>query len=190
MRYRGRPQKHREQPSQITTMQSSRLMHYLKRQPDDKPPVHGLDNYDPHTVVIVIDNLRPNSQCPHNSQVSVTSSATAETARVVPHQPYILEQLPTTSVRNLGIFAAHLSIRTHVQRTVAGCFAALRSIRRSVPASLYQTLVVALVLSNATLAVITAQLCRHLQSVLNAAARSVAGLGRSDHITATLARLY
>ena len=59
--------------------------------------------------------------------------------------------LPSTSVRNLGIFFdADLSMRTHVQRTVAGCFAALRklrSIRRSVPASVYQTLVVELVLS-------------------------------------------
>ena len=107
--------------------------------------------------------------------------------------------LPSTSVRNLGIFFdADLSMRTHVQRTVAGCFAALRklrSIRRSVPASVYQTLVVALVLSrldygNATLAGISVQLCRHLQSVLNAAARSVAGLRRSDHITATLASLH
>jgi len=33
-------------------------------------------------------------------------------------------------------------------------------------------------------------LCRHLQSVLNAAARSVAGLRRSDHIIETLARLH
>ena len=51
-------------------------------------------------------------------------------------------------------------MRSHVQRTVAGCFAILRqlrSIRRSVPSSVFQTLVVALVLSrldygNATLA--------------------------------------
>jgi len=77
----------------------------------------------------------------------------------------------------------------------SGCFAALRklrSIRRSIPTSVYQTLVVALVLSrldygNATLAEIPSQLCRHLQAALNASARSVAGLRRSDHITATLA---
>ena len=37
---------------------------------------------------------------------------------------------------------------------------------------------------------IPASLCRHLQSVLNAAARSVAGLRRSDHITETLASLH
>jgi len=58
---------------------------------------------------------------------------------------------PSTSVRDLGIYLdADLSMREHVQRTVAGCFAALRklrSIRRSIPKSVYQTLVVALVLS-------------------------------------------
>ena len=36
----------------------------------------------------------------------------------------------------------------------------------------------------------TASLCRHLQSVLNAAARSVADLRRSDHITETLTSLH
>ena len=40
---------------------------------------------------------------------------------------------------------------------------------------------------NATLSGIPANLCRHLQSVLNAAARSVAGL--RHHITETLASL-
>jgi len=106
---------------------------------------------------------------------------------------------PSTSVRDLGIFIdAELSMRTQVQRTVAGCFAALRklrSIRRSVLASVYQTLVTVLVLSrldygNATLIRIPASLCRHLQSVLNAAARSVAGLRRSHHITDMLASLH
>jgi len=64
-------------------------------------------------------------------------------------------------VRDLSIYIdADLSMRSHVQRTVAGCFAVLRqlrSIRRFVPSTVYQTLVVALVLSrldygNATLA--------------------------------------
>jgi len=106
---------------------------------------------------------------------------------------------PPTSVRDLGIYLdADLSMREHVQRTVAGCFAALRklrSIRRSIPTPVYQTLVVALVLSrldygNTTLAGIPSQLCRHLQAVLNASARSVAGLRRSDHITAMLANFH
>ena len=50
---------------------------------------------------------------------------------------------PTTTVRDLGIFIdAILSMRSHVQRSVAGCFAVLRqlrSIRRSVPSSVYHT---------------------------------------------------
>jgi len=59
----------------------------------------------------------------------------------------------------------------------------------------YQTLVVSLLLTrldygNATLAGISAALLNSLQSVLNAAGRSIAGLRRSDHITVTLASLH
>ena len=43
---------------------------------------------------------------------------------------------------------------------------------------------------NATLAGISAALLNRLQSVLNAAARSIAGLRRSDHITVTLVSLH
>jgi len=80
----------------------------------------------------------------------------------------------------------------------ADCFAKLRqlrSIRWSVAASVYQLLVVVLVLSrldygNITLIGIPAYQLRHLQSVMNAAARSITGLRRSDHITDTLASLH
>ena len=73
-------------------------------------------------------------------------------------------------------------MQVHIQRSVASCFAVLRqlrSIRRTVPSSVYQSLVVALVLSrldygNATLAGLPASLLKRLQSVLNAAARSIA----------------
>ena len=90
-------------------------------------------------------------------------------------------------------FYTRLSMRSHVQRTVAGCFAVL--FRRSVPSSVFQTFVVALVLSrldygNATLVGLRANLLNRLQSVLKAAARSVAGLRRSDHITDTLASFH
>jgi len=89
-------------------------------------------------------------------------------------------------------------MRCHVQKTVASCFAVLRqrcSIRRSVPTSVYQTLVVALVLfrleyGNAVLVGLPGYLYSRLQSVLNAAARSIAGLRRSDHITDTLASFH
>ena len=67
--------------------------------------------------------------------------------------------------------------------------------RRSVPTSVYQTLIVALVLSrldygNSTLTGLTVCQLNRLQSVLNAAARSITGLRRSDHITDTLASLH
>jgi len=62
------------------------------------------------------------------------------------------------------------------------------------PFTVYQTLIVSLVLTrldygNATLAGISAAVLNRLQSVLNAAARSIAGLRRSDRITVTLASL-
>jgi len=102
----------------------------------------------------------------------------------------------SASVRDPGIyFDTDLSMRCHFQKTAANCFAVLRTqrrIRRSVPTSVYHTLVVALVLSrldygNAVLVGLPAYLYNRLQSVLNAAARSIAGLRRSDHITDTLA---
>jgi len=78
---------------------------------------------------------------------------------------------------------------------VAGCCAflrQLRSIQRSVPCFVFQILVVAVVLSrvgygNATLAGLPANLLNRLQSVLNASARSIAGLRHSAHITDNLA---
>jgi len=90
---------------------------------------------------------------------------------------------PTTSVRDLGIYIdSDLSMRTQVTHTVAAsCFAVLRqlrSIRRSVPDPMFQSLVVSLVLTklgygNTTLTVLPAYQYRRLQSVLNAAARLI-----------------
>jgi len=100
----------------------------------------------------------------------------------------------TTAMRDLGIYLdANLSMRSHVQRTVAGCFAILRQLRRirqSVPSSVFQTLVVALVLTrldygNATLAGLPAYLLNRLQSVLNASARLIAGLRLSIYLHRT-----
>jgi Reverse transcriptase (RNA-dependent DNA polymerase) len=107
--------------------------------------------------------------------------------------------VPVPSVRNLGVFIdADLVMRTHVQRTVSRCFAALRQlrqIRRSVPTATIQTLVVALVLSrldygNGVLVDLPAYLVRRLQSVQNAAGRLIYNLRRSDHITDALASLH
>jgi len=78
-------------------------------------------------------------------------------------------------------------MQTHVQLSVTGCFAVLRqlrSIRRLAPSTVYQSLVVALVLSrldygNETLAGLPTCLLNRLQSVLNAASRSIVGLHRA-----------
>jgi len=64
-----------------------------------------------------------------------------------------------------------------------------------VPSSVFQTLIVSLVLTkldfgNATLSVLPTNLLNRLQSVLNAAARWIAGLRRSDHVTDTLASFH
>jgi len=100
---------------------------------------------------------------------------------------------------DLDIFIdADLSMCTQVQQTVKSCFAMLRqlrSIRRSVPTPVYQSLVIALALSwhdygNITLIGITAYQLHRLQSVMNAAARSITGWGHSDHITDTRASLH
>jgi len=104
--------------------------------------------------------------------------------------------IPSSVVQDLGIYIdSDLSMQTHIQRSVAGCFAVLRqlrSIRQDVSSSVFQSLVVALVLSrldygNATLAGLPACLFIRLQSVLNPAARSIAGLRRLEHITYVLA---
>jgi len=88
-----------------------------------------------------------------------------------------------------------MSMRTHVLRTVSRCFGALRQIRRSVPTATLQMLVVRLVLSrldfgNSVLVGIPACLLRRLQSVLNAGARLIFQLRRSDNITDALVSLH
>jgi ribonuclease P/MRP protein subunit RPP40 len=102
----------------------------------------------------------------------------------------------STSVRNFSVYLdADLSMRSHVHNTVSKCFAMLRQLRnihRSVPASAYQTLILSLVLTkldygNTVLSGLSAHLIRRLQSVMNAAARSIAGLRHAEHTTNMLA---
>jgi len=106
---------------------------------------------------------------------------------------------PSTAVRILGIFLdADVSMRSQVSRTVSQCFGTLRqlrSIRRSVSQTVFQSLVAALVLTkldfgNATLAGIPSFLLDRLQAVMNAAARLVFQTSRHDHITPLLRRLH
>jgi len=105
--------------------------------------------------------------------------------------------MPVSVVRNLGIYIdIDVSMRTHVSKTVAACFAILRqlrSIRRSVPRSVLQSLVSSLVLQRldygyATLAGIPSHLTKWMQSVLNSAARLVFSESRYDRIYYILPR--
>jgi len=62
-----------------------------------------------------------------------------------------LDPIPSTTVRDLGVYIdSDLSMRSHVQRKVASCFAALRQIRsvhQSLPPTAMETLVVSLVIT-------------------------------------------
>jgi len=87
---------------------------------------------------------------------------------------------PSSADRDLGIMIdSDVSMRSHVSRTVSGCFATLRqirSIRRSVSVSVFTSRVVSLIMprlhyGNATLAGLPEYQHRRLQLVLNAAAR-------------------
>jgi len=78
---------------------------------------------------------------------------------------------------------------------VSCCFAALRQVRRCVPASTFQSLVQALVISrldysNGVVIGLPLYLMWRLQSVLNAAAQLIFGLRRSDNISDALISLH
>ena len=90
--------------------------------------------------------------------------------------------VPSSTVHDLGVYIdSDLSMKSHVQQIVSRCFSALRrlrSIRRQVPTAVFQSLVVALVLSrldycNSVLAGLPASLIQRLQSAENAAARLI-----------------
>ena len=78
--------------------------------------------------------------------------ATNRRLHQLPVSAMLIDGVPITPamyVRDLGIYLdCDLLMRTHVQRTVSRCFAALRQlrqIRHSIPAATFQTLVVALI---------------------------------------------
>jgi len=105
----------------------------------------------------------------------------------------------SSAARDLAVFIdSDLSMRTHVNRTVSRCFNTLRqlrNIRRQVPTAVFQSLVIALVLSrldycNIVLVGLSANLIHRLQSVQNAAARLIFGIRRSEHVTDALVSLH
>jgi len=100
----------------------------------------------------------------------------------------------TSAVAVIADRIEYVSMRSHIARTVSACFAVLRqprSVRRSLPRFVLQSLMSSLVLSrldycNATLSGIPSYLRQQLQSVLNSAARLVFSSSRYDHITPLL----
>ena len=106
---------------------------------------------------------------------------------------------PSATVRDLGVFIDQdLAMKTHVQQTASRCFATLRqlrSIRRCIPTSVFNSLVSALVLSrldyfSSLLIDLPFTHIRRFQSVQNAAARLIFNLRRCDHITDALISLH
>ena len=91
-----------------------------------------------------------------------------------------------------------LAMQIHMQRTVSRCIYALchlRGIQHLVSASVFQSLIVALVLSqldycNIVLTGLPATLLRHLKSVQNVAAWPIYRLRWFDHITGVLASFH
>ena len=89
-------------------------------------------------------------------------------------------------------------MRSHVQLTASRCFAVLRqlrAIRRQVPTAVFQSLIIALVLSRldyckSVLLRLPANLIQRLQSVQNAAARLIFCIRRSEYITAAPISLH
>ena len=98
--------------------------------------------------------------------------------------------VPVPSVRDLGICVdSDLVMRIRVCQTASRCFAALRQlrgIRHLVSATVFQSLVAALVLCRLDYVSLPAYLNRRLQSVQNAATRLIFRLRRFDHITSCL----
>jgi len=84
-------------------------------------------------------------------------------------------------------------MRSHVSRTVSGCFAVLRqirSIRRFVTSLVVSLIMPRLHYGNATLARLPENQHRRLQSVLNAAARLIYRKSRCEHVAPFLRELY
>ena len=146
--------------------------------------------------------MRSNKLQPYLDKTELLWCATAQRQHQPPTSSLLIDGCsitPVQSARDLGIYVdCDLSMRTHAQRTVSRCFAALRQlrqIRRSVPSATLQMLVVALVHSrldygNGVLVGLPAYLTRRLQSVLNTTARLIYRLMTCDHVSDALISLH
>jgi len=120
----------------------------------------------------------------------------------IPQSPLVVGSdavVPVRAFHDLGIdLDSDLTMRTHIAKTVLGCFAMLRqlrSIRRSVSVPALQSLVVALVLTkldygSATLAGLPAVQLNRLQTVLNAAVWLIYWRRKFDHVSLLLEELH
>ena len=147
------------------------------------------------------NRLQPN---PDKTEMELLWCATARRQHQRPTSPL---QIDGCSITVTPVQSAHdrhlyvdcdLSMRTHVQRTVSRCFAALRQlrqIRRSVPSATLQMLMLhwctsRLDYGNGVQVGLPAYLTRRLRSVLNAVARLIYRLRTRDHISDALISLY
>jgi len=103
------------------------------------------------------------------------------------------------TMKSVGVLRhTDVQMKSHVVKTTAACFAVLRllrSIRRSVPGLVLQSLLSCLVLSgldhgNTVLTGMSVHLLKCLQSVINSAARLVFSSSKLDHVTPLLRQLH
>ena len=150
----------------------------------------------------VADWMSSNRLQLNSSKTEVMWVASDRKQHLLPNNPFSVSDAlikPVLCVRDLGIYLdSDTSMRSHIVKTVAGCFGAmrtLRSISHSVPKPVLRTLVSALVLSrldygNAMLfGLPDVQLLKY-QAVLNSAARLIFGAGGRCHVTPLLQQLH
>ena len=150
----------------------------------------------------VFDWLRSNRLQPNPDKTEMMWCSTARRQQHLPADVLSFGGAivsPSKSVRNLGIYLdSALSMHEHVTKTVSRCFSALRqlrTVRRHVPNTVFQSLVTTLVLSrldygNVVLAGVSKDQLRRLQAVQNAAARLVFSLRCRDHVSDALLQLH
>ena len=111
-----------------------------------------------NTITNCVDDvsmwMRSNRLQLNTAKTEILWSTTGRRSHQLPQSPLRVgtdEVIPTSVVRDLGIYIdSDVSMRSHVTKTVSACFAVLRqlrSIRRSVPRSVFQSLVASLVLT-------------------------------------------
>ena len=132
-----------------------------------------------HIITNCVDDvarwMRSNRLQLNTAKTEILWSTTGRRSHQLPQLPLRVgtdEVMPAPVVRDLGIYLdCDVSMKSHVMKTVSACFAVLRqlrSVRRSVPGSVLQSLVTSLVLTrldcgNATLAGIPQYLLKRLR---------------------------